>query len=466
MGLIFATSKWADALWAGHCQASRMARQILLTGTDKQAKFGEFANDVHAALYLRHEPQRHDEAPEWATSLLDQAYDLAEYTNLRARCARNGLAAGVACETLLGALLPLLPEAPKRTPSQTRQRGQDGTPGTGQESGAGPGAQPTSEDASAVRRALRQALRQAQDAVEEAEASTEAMAEAMGLQAGTGPGHAETLRELDQIRQLWALIRDNPTMRHIAEMAGRLQRLGQAHKRCQVTPAVGRIKGITVGGDLDRLLPAELAGLRSTNRLQRLSTLSKIMGNRAMQYELSGTESLTKGPVIVLVDESGSMQGNGKQEWSKAVALALLTLATQQKRTCFLAGFDVSIRHEHLFRPQTMTVDDVCQALTAACSGGTDFNVPLRRALQVLHVEPAMNQADIVIVTDGEATIDDDVLAAIATAQEKANVHLYGVLIGRGARGESLKHVAATLYRVQEAPQQDSEKVAPLLAQV
>lgn len=185
-----------------------------------------------------------------------------------------------------------------------------------------------------------------------------------------------------------------------------------------------------------------------------------------MQYELSGTESLTKGPVIVLVDESGSMQGNGKQEWSKAVALALLTLATQQKRTCFLAGFDVSIRHEHLFRPQTMTVDDVCQALTAACSGGTDFNVPLRRALQVLHAEPAMNQADIVIVTDGEATIDDDVLVAIGTAQEKANVHLYGVLIGRGASGKSLKPVATTLYRVQEAPQQDSEKIAPLLAQV
>ena len=142
MGLIYKTSAWNDALWAGHCKASRSAQITLGAGSQKQPQFHEFAHDMHADLYLRHEPQRHGQAPEWATSLLDQAHDLAEWQTLRARCERNGFAAGVCTEAMLQALVPLLPEAPKR------QRGQHGTQNAQQESGQGEGERPSSDDAS------------------------------------------------------------------------------------------------------------------------------------------------------------------------------------------------------------------------------------------------------------------------------------------------------------------------------
>lgn len=462
MGLIFETTKWADSLWNGHCKASRTARQVVAEGQIKQAQFPGLAPDLHSALYLRHEPDRRADAPAWATTLLGQAHELAEWKMLRARCERNGFAAGVATESLLEALLPLLPEKQKQAPCQARQNAPGSAPAQGQADGAGQGHQSNGDDGSAARRALRQAMRRAQDAVDAAEASTEAMAAAMGLHAGTGPGHAETLRDLEQVRQLWGLLKDNPTMRHIAEMAGRLQRLGQAHKKCQVTPAVGRIKGIAIGGELDRILPSELAGLRSAHRLQRLSTLGKIMEKRALQYEMQGEESETRGPIIVLVDESGSMAGPTEQ-WSKAVALALLTTATQQKRGWCLAGFNINVTHHHHAEAGGATVEMLAEALRIQADGGTDFDPPLTYALEILRTVPAMRKADIILITDGEAPLSDQVAEDVNRHRKEDSLHVYIVGIG-DIRMRALRLIADAIYAVSERPERDSATVAPVIA--
>ena len=50
-----------------------------------------------------------------------------------------------------------------------------------------------------------------------------------------------------------------------------------------------------------------------------------------MQYELKGTEKQGKGPIVVCVDNSGSMSGD-RETWSIVVALALLEIATMPKR--------------------------------------------------------------------------------------------------------------------------------------
>ena len=465
MSLVYHATAWTTNLWQSHVRHSRGARQVLTEGKAKQKTFPDFAQSVHDCLYLRHKPDRKDTVPAWATRLFDQAHDLAEWKMLRARCARNGFAAGVCAETLLEALLPLLPDEPEPVPRQTRQDGVGATQGQGQEGEAGQGPQLNGEAASAVRRALRQAMREAQSAVEVAEASTAAVGEALGLHAGTGPSHVETLHDLDQVRQLWALLKDDPAMRHIAEMAGRLQRLGQAHKRCQVTPAVGRIKGITVGGDLDRILPSELAGLRSTNRIQRLATLGKIVGKRALQYEMQGEESETRGPILVLLDESGSMRGESEQ-WSKAVALALLTTATQQKRAWWLCGFASDITHEHLMLPGHGNSPALLDALAMRASGGTNFELPMTRALQVLREQPALYKADMILVTDGEADITPDLLAAINHHRQTDSLHVYVVGIGGPIKTGHLSPMADAMYTVSAYPEIEGATVAPMIALV
>src|SRR5262249_51064526 len=159
--------------------------------------------------------------PAWATELFQQAEQLAEWQQLKARCASNGFAAGLATEAVLRSVMDLLPQQP---PEDGEDEGHRPFPG-----GA------SSPDDGDARRKLRQACRDATKSVDEAEASLEGLTEAFGLHAGTEPGQVQTLHDIDQVRQLYALVRDNPMLRQIAELAGRLQRLGSTHKRTQVT---------------------------------------------------------------------------------------------------------------------------------------------------------------------------------------------------------------------------------------
>ena len=200
------------------------------------------------------------------------------------------------------------------------------------------------------------------------------------------------------------------------------------------------------------------------------------MSKKALQYLWRGEESLTRGPMIVLVDESGSM-GRGPQSagaWSKAVCLALMTTAIDQRRAFHLVGFSgyrsaaswhEAINHEfHCDAGAPPPVEDVCTALLRGSYGGTSFNAPLRRALEVLRTTPTMRQADVILITDGEATIAPEVQQEFVAMRQTEGVQLYGVLVGADATGDSLRPLATALWHV--SPQLDGATVAPLLAQV
>lgn len=89
------------------------------------------------------------------------------------------------------------------------------------------------------------------------------------------------------------------------------------------------IHTVGIGNDLSRVLPAELVQLR--HPLMKGEFKPRFIEGKLMQYELKGTEKQGKGPIIVCCDNSGSMSGD-REVWSKAVALALLEVATMQKR--------------------------------------------------------------------------------------------------------------------------------------
>jgi uncharacterized protein with von Willebrand factor type A (vWA) domain len=62
-----------------------------------------------------------------------------------------------------------------------------------------------------------------------------------------------------------------------------------------------------------------------------------------MQYDLIGHEPEGQGPIIIAIDESGSMTtdygGMTGEVWSKAVMLALLSIARLQKRDLAVIHF-------------------------------------------------------------------------------------------------------------------------------
>lgn len=465
MSLYYDTSQWCRYLWENHVKNSPEAQRLLAAGTHHNHHFPALADDIHAALYLRNTPMRQAPVPPWCEALFDQLQALPEWQDLRTRCQGQGLPAGLATEDLLDILKQLLPEEHEPDKSQQRKRGQgqagqQGPPGA---PGTAPGLKSSgTADQAAERRALRQAIRAATQDIDGVQAALEGLTGPFGFSTGGDPGHVETMPELDQVRQLAMALRKNPQLQQIAALAGRLHRLGLAHKKLRVARAVGGVRGITQGGDLSRLLPQALTGLRSPDRFRRLQTLQTILERRALQYDIRGTDSLERGPVVVCVDESSSMAEADRYIWAKAVCVALLQTASEQRRAWHYIGFTTKVTHEQTVMPGEANLALLLQLLNRRPGGATDFDPPLTRAMQVIETAPNMRRADIVFITDGESSVSEPLATAILAARQAHDIQLY--VIGIGARCENLKPLASAVYALWGNPTDQSNQIAPVIA--
>lgn len=460
MGLCYQTSRWLDRLWSEHLEMSALAQDLVKAGIKKQGDgFAGFPADLHARLYLPANPNPQDEAPSWALRLHQLSSELSEWHRLRAMCARNGFAAGVATEAILRELLPHVPDMPPRQPpgEVEHTRGNGGSSGSqGSEGGI---SEPSDAE---LRASLRRAARSAKNAVGQAEAELEGLSSPLGLSApGTAAVSSSGPADLKTIREAHRRLSGSGRLRRIAELAGRLERLAAHKARSKVKPGVGEVHGIDVGHDLARLLPSELALLRHP-RL-RFVILSRLLQRRALCYGMTGREPQSRGPVVVLLDESSSMREHGRDIWSKAVCLALLGTATKGKRSFHLVAFNGKVRREVSFPKGRATAKAIQDALDHGCSGGTDFDAPVLRAIELIRTSKIMKQADVVVITDGEDELEPDTIQAARSLTRAEGVSWSVVGVGPEAElcAASLGPIATSIVRVRQTD--EAELIAPVL---
>ena len=484
MGLAYKTTRWLDRLWGEHLDLSESCRELVKTGISKQGDaFAGFPADLHARLYLPSEPEETGAAPDWAAQLHGLATETAEWNQLKLMTARNGFAAGIAAEILLEHLLPHVPDAPEGEPSAAPALTPSGDPGDGRsplpggegQSGAPsdpqnarprdgvgsrkPGGGPSPEqadsaaDSSALRAALRKAAREARDAVQDAESAIEGMGPCMPgneFVKKSGPANLAAIREAHE------RLKNSPRLKRIAQLAGRLERLASSKARSKVRPGVGEIHGVEIGDDLARLLPSELVCLRHPKL--KLVLMSRILERRALTYGMTGREPTARGPIVILLDESASMREDGKDIWSKAVALALLSTATKQRRAWHLIAFNGGIRREVSIEPGKATPADIANALDQHVAGGTDFDAPVLRAVEIIRTSRTMRQADVVVITDGEDDMEPETIDAAVQLTRSEGVSWFVVGVGSfGAKNcvSSLGPIATSMVVVGRTDETD-----------
>ncbi|WP_262403420.1 hypothetical protein [Actinomadura sp. CNU-125] len=115
-----------------------------------------------------------------------------------------------------------------------------------------------------------------------------------------------------------------------ADLIGRFRVMAGAERARKVEHAAGELVGITLGDDVSRLIPSELAALGVP--ALRASFAARLAENRLMIYETRGDDNPAKGAIVACVDCSGSMRRTGaesvtREAWAKACALALLDQA-------------------------------------------------------------------------------------------------------------------------------------------
>lgn len=457
--LCYETSRWQRLLFDARTEAGALGAAIAQTRStlsdevegldldEAREDVSDLAGEVFGRLYGNPSEREESSPVSWAPKAHEILSALPEWDSLRAAVAGDPDFSALATAEVLDGLRSALPDLLAASESEDGDPSdEDGDPSDGSGSGAGAGAGGDSSEAEGrVRRALRKAIAQASEDVSEGRSALAGLAP--GLEA-TPPAHEQH----DPSRLILAeRLLATPALREVLRKAGRISRLASSKRKQRDERSRSEVLGIERGGDISRILPSALGRLRHPT-LRKLA-LRDIIERQAPQYRIEGRETLGRGPIVVLVDRSHSMQGEPNQ-WASAAAIALVAQGSKERRPVTIVEFtgrvcDV-LRVEGGRGSWLSPVDPSVEiagdrsvenirdaALWLASSsprGGTSFDEPLRYGLQAGALD---DRADLVFVTDGCATANADTLEALSGAKARG-LRVFGLLVNGGSVSESV----------------------------
>jgi uncharacterized protein with von Willebrand factor type A (vWA) domain len=289
------------------------------------------------------------------------------------------------------------------------------------------------------------------------EAAREDVDTAQSMSAGLGMGAAGAPIDPQTFREHFNRVRSDSTLRAILNMAGRMIVMAKALQRQKVKHGRDDVVGVELGGDIGRLIPTELLALNSGIEGIELLALQRIAERRAMCREYRGVEKKGRGPIIVTVDESGSMSGP-KIIAAKALALAMAWLAHHQRRWIMLAGFSGGSEGTRLIAPPGK-LDQA--ALMDWCAhfygGGTTLDVPLDRVPSWYDEARAPEgKTDCILITDAIVSAPRQLIENYKAWAARAKAQTYAIVIGENSAGD-LTQICERIFCV---PQLDLDTLA------
>ena len=167
---------------------------------------------------------------------------------------------------------------------------------------------------------------------------------------------------------------------------------------------------------------------------------------------------LGDGPVIVLEDSSGSMDGE-KQQWAKGVTLALAHYAKIKRRDFGWIMFDTRVQCDRTYPAGVMGARQLLEIAEARSGGGTDFERPIRRAMEMITTS-SLKKADIVLVTDGECAVSEEFLRELAAAKLAQEFSIVTVIcdVGSSVSDATVAKFSDKVERVSAFTAEEAEK--------
>ncbi len=196
--------------------------------------------------------------------------------------------------------------------------------------------------------------------------------------------------------------------------------------------------GIHKSSDLIRILPSELMNLDDED-LEYLF-YSKLLENNLLTYELIGytTEEVKekrksrKGPVIALLDTSGSMSGYPTLK-AKALLYSTSKILEQENRSLYVILFGSIGQTRELNINNQNEIVKLSNFLNQGFGGGTDFETPIALAIQIIKNKNDYEKADILMITDGLCSLTNHFIGKLKSEKEKLDFSIYTILCAGSA---------------------------------
>lgn len=266
------------------------------------------------------------------------------------------------------------------------------------------------------------------------------------------------------------LLSDAPGLKELCDLIGRYQTevqkyhkvlreitVNKSYFKPEPAPLGVEVSGVTVSDEIPHALPSELALYVNKNPLINKIFKLKFAQHQLLSYEYidyfgyskdetetiediepDGNDSAEKkGPMIICVDTSGSMQGEPERV-AKTVAFALAQKSLEEERPCYLISF--SDNYEPLDLSSYLTTDGISNLvdfLQKGFYGGTDPEPALRGGIKLMN-ENKWERADLLMISDFEMGNLSPDLKNVIEAQKKKKSRFFSLKIGTGANQDVL----------------------------
>ena len=273
-------------------------------------------------------------------------------------------------------------------------------------------------------------LRAAAKAVAEADSDVRDSRDAAAA-FGMGEGALGT-NDPRAIASIFQRVRADPTLRRICSLAGRFRRMAQSCQRRKTRHGLDDVVGVELGGDLSRVLPQELGRLLVPEL--ETDTLRRLVERQLFQREHHAVERVAKGPIIVCVDESGSMDGEPVHA-AKALALALAWIARQQGRWAALVAYSGDSGERSLtLPPGRWNETALAEWLCAFIGRGSTLDVPVREMPRIYaQLHAPLGDTDVIFVTDCSCSIPETIREAFLSWKRSVRARLSTLVLGSDA---------------------------------
>lgn len=264
---------------------------------------------------------------------------------------------------------------------------------------------------------------QLQQMLEQAHEQAQKTSKSVGQLAGDEGKGALAKVPLREQLALAEKVRYHPNLQEIAELAGRFRRIAKKKQKQKYKRTMER-RNITLGREVERLLPMELANWSMQS--SKLDFLRRFSEQQTFIFSTKGKDKRGKGPIIICMDESSSM--SMMRAKSKAFCLALMMIAKKQKRDLAIVPFATTVGEVTLFKRGSSTSSQLIDFCDQFLNGGTNFERPLEQALDILN-KSRFQEADIVFVTDGASTLSEPFLKQFQETKKRKQFQCVSVVL-------------------------------------
>ena len=198
--------------------------------------------------------------------------------------------------------------------------------------------------------------------------------------------------------------------------------------------------GIKMGNEIQNLLPTEILFMMDED-FESLKMLDFVQKN-TLQYKFKGKTPQTGGPIVCCIDETGSMSGE-RIELAKAFCFGLFQQAKKQNRSFQVLRFG---RYGHCEKAVIKNGFDLIEiSKQFMCDGSTDFETPLKTAMEIIKSERDYEKADIIMITDGESRVDDKFIDDFNSFKSQTNTKLVTLSIEKWYKDYGLGKMSDTV---------------------